>query len=272
MPHLRTSDSTSLFFSSFGDGPPLVFAHSWGFNGDMWSYQVPGLAERGANVVTYDRRGQGRSDRPANGYDLDTLADDLGVVVDSVRHDHDQVTLVGHSLGCSEVVRFLSRHPDAPVARVVLIAPVLPFLVQTTDNPDGIPAAALASRGAALRHDIGAWCADNTNGFFGTADVSPGLVAWLTRQIVDTPLHVLLATMSPLTLDLRAEVAKIDVPVLVVHGDADLSAPIERTGRRVADLAPDARLVVYPGAGHGLFASHHEHLNADIAAFAGLPA
>jgi pimeloyl-ACP methyl ester carboxylesterase len=219
--------------------------------------------------VTYDRRGQGRSDRPGSGFDLDTLADDLAAVVATV--GGDEVTLVGHSLGCSEVVRFLARHPDVSVARVVLVAPVLPFLVKTPDNPEGIDASALAARAAAISTDVGQWCADNTEGFFGTATVSRGLTDWLVRQIIDTPLPVLLATMAPLADDLRADVEKVSVPVLVVHGDADDSAPIDITGRRCVELAPDARLVVYPGAGHGLFASHHAQLNADIAAFAGLP-
>jgi pimeloyl-ACP methyl ester carboxylesterase len=268
MPHVRTTDGTDLFTSAFGEGAPMVFAHSWGFSGEMWNYQVPVLAELGARVVTYDRRGHGRSDRPGAGYDLDTLADDLAAVVRSV--GTEPVTLVGHSLGCSEIVRMLTRHPDVAVARVALVSPILPFLVRTPDNAHGLEPELLAARADALRADVPRWCTDNAPGFFGEATVCDGLESWLIRMIVDTPLSVLLATMSGMAEDLRGEVAALELPTLVVHGDLDASAPIASTGERVAELAPQARLEVYEGAGHGLFASHHARLDADLAAFAGL--
>lgn len=268
MPYCQSADGVNLYYQDWGTGAPVVFTHSWALSSDQWTYQMPALLDAGLRVVAYDRRGHGRSERPGSGYDFDTLADDLACLIQ--RLDLREITLVGHSLGAREIVRYLTRHGRERVRKVVLVAPTTPFLLQTEDNPDGWPAAAMEANLAALRADVPNWC-DNSNRagpYFGSAQNVQGLVDWTKRMIVDTPLYVLLELLKLQShADMRSELAQIRVPVLIVHGDADASAPIDLTGRKTARLLPDARLIEYPGAGHGLYASEHQRLNRDILEF-----
>jgi non-heme chloroperoxidase len=266
MPFIHTRDATSLFYSDWGEGKPAVFAHAWALNSDMWAYQIPDFVDSGLRCVTYDRRGHGRSDRPRDGYDYDTFADDLASLIEHL--DLHEITLIAHSLGCSEIIRYLSRHSDARVKRVVLLAPTMPRLRKAIDNPDGLDERILAASAEALKTDVPQWCADNAPPFFGRSSVSPGLTDWVTRQIVDTPLKVLLDTAATFaTADFRGELPSVRVPTLILHGDLDASAPIELTGQKTAELIPGSRLLVYEGSGHGLYAADHERVNSDILAF-----
>jgi pimeloyl-ACP methyl ester carboxylesterase len=244
-----------------------VFSHAWALNADMWNYQVPDLVETGQRCIAFDRRGHGRSDRPGTGYDYDTFADDLAALIAHL--DLDEATLVGYSSGCAEITRYLHRHGHDRVERVVFGAPLMPAIAKREDNPDGIEPGYLAASAAALKHDVPGWCADNAASFFGAAHpVSAGMVDWVTRQIVATPLKVLLDTMRlGVETDHRQQLAKIEVPTMVVHGTLDASAPIDLTARKVAALVPECELVVYEGAGHGLYAAEAERFNADLAAF-----
>ena len=231
--------------------------------------RLPALLSAGRRVIAYDRRGHGRSDRPGGGYDFDTLADDLATLINQLGLEH--VTLVGHSLGCREIVRYLTRHGSARVERIVFVGTTTPFLPRTDDNPDGIEPALIQANYDAVRANLPKWCTDfeAAGPYFGTTtkDVR-GLVEWTIRMIVDTPLFVLLETLRQMTsVDMRPELPRIDVPALIIHGDADASAPIALTGRKTARLMPHARLIEYAGAGHGLYASEHERLNADLLAF-----
>jgi pimeloyl-ACP methyl ester carboxylesterase len=267
--YFESSDHVQLYYQDWGSGSPVVFTHAWALSSEQWTYQMPALLEAGFRCVAYDRRGHGRSERPGGGYDFDQLADDLATLIE--RLDLHHMTLVGHSLGSREIVRYLTRHESARVDKLVLVAPTTPFLLRTADNPDGWDRALVDASLAALRADVPRWCADsNAAGpYFGTTarDVR-GLAEWTTRLIVDTPLFVLLETArNQLVTDMRADVTRITLPTLVVHGDADASAPIDLTGRKTAQLMPNARLVVYPGAGHGLYASEHERLNGDVLEF-----
>src|SRR5215213_5770721 len=192
MPFMQASDGTSLFYSDWGEGKPVVFAHAWALNSAMWAYQLPDFTDSGLRCVSFDRRGHGRSDQSRDGYDYDTFADDLASLIEQL--ELDEITLIGHSLGCSEIIRYLSRHGDARVERMVLLAPTTPMLRKTVDNPDGLDDGALAASAEALKHDVPGWCADNAPPFFGRTAVSPGLTDWVIGQIVDTPLKVLLDT------------------------------------------------------------------------------
>lgn len=269
MPFIETADRTSLFFTEWGCGPPVVFVHAWGLRSDAWNYQIPALTAAGLRCVVYDRRGHGRSDRPGTGYDIDTLADDLAAVID--HFGLEEVTLVSHSLGSKEAIRYLTRQGDARIARLALIAPTTPLLRRTADNPDGLDPALIDANYAAVAADVPRWCASFEAGgpYFGTSEgASPGLIDWTIRMIVDTPLPVLLETlMANVDVDMRSELQKIGVPTLIVHGDHDASAPLGLTGRKTAELIKGARLIVHPGAGHGLYASDHKALNADLLAF-----
>jgi pimeloyl-ACP methyl ester carboxylesterase len=271
MPFIETSDGTNLFYTDWGCGPAVVFTHAWALSSDQWTYQMPAFVDAGLRCVAYDRRGHGRSDRPGRGYELDTLADDLAQLIQ--RLDLRDVTLIGHSLGTREIVRYLTRYGQSRVGRLVLVAPTTPFLLRTDDNPDGWDASLVAANRAALQANVPKWCADSNavGPYFGTTagDVQ-GLVDWTIRQIVDTPLHVLLQTASQnIVVDMRAELPTLSLPCLILHGDADASAPIELTGRKTVSLIPGARLIEYAGAGHGLYASEHQRLNADALAFIG---
>ena len=269
MPFVETADRTSLFVTEWGSGPPVVFTHAWGLRSDQWNYQIPALAGSGLRCVLYDRRGHGRSDRPAAGYDIDTLADDLAAVIG--HFGLHGATLVAHSLGSKEAIRYLTRHGQERIARLVLIGPVTPLLRRTADNPDGLDPALIDANYAAVAANVPKWCADfeAAGPYFGSSPGgSQGLVDWTIKMIVDTPLPVLLETLEVnADVDMRAELQKIQVPALIIHGDQDASAPIELTGRKTAELIGGASLTVYPGAGHGLYASDHDTLNADLLAF-----
>lgn len=267
MPSRITHDSTTLHYSDWGDGSAVLFTHSWGLSGDMWSYEIPALVAAGLRCVTYDRRGHGRSDVPGRGYDLDCLADDLAGLIDHL--DLHEVTLVGHSLGSKEIVRYVTLHGLDRVSRVVFVAPTTPFLLATPDNPQGVAPEIFAASETALRRDVAAWCADGASTFWGpTASVSPGLEDWTIRQIVGTPLPVLLETMrANVTTDVRDELKALDAPTLILHGDADVSAPLQLTGHPTAELLPDAELVEFPGIGHGIYLTEHERVAEAIIAF-----
>ena len=269
MPFIEAADRTALFVTDWGSGPPVVFTHAWGLRSDQWNYQVPALAAAGLRCVLYDRRGHGRSDRSAAGYDIDTLADDQAAVIE--HFDLREATLICHSLGSKEGVRYLTRHGDSRIARMVLVAPVTPLLRRSADNPDGVDPALIEANYQAVAADVPKWCADfeAAGPYFGSSPGgSQGLVDWTTRMIVDTPLHVLLETLRlNADTDTRTELQKIQLPTLIIHGDQDASAPIGLTGRKTAELIPGASLSVYPGAGHGLYASDHDALNTDLLAF-----
>jgi pimeloyl-ACP methyl ester carboxylesterase len=264
---MLTADRVELFFTDQGDGPCVVFTHSWALNSDQWHYVVAGLLGNGHRCVTYDRRGHGRSDRHGGGWNMDMLADDLAQLIEHL--DLKDVTLVGHSMGCSEIVRYLTRHGSRRVSSAVFLAPILPLLVKTADNPDGIDTAYLDASLDHLGRDVPQWCADNAVGYFGVhPQVSAGMTEWTTRQIVDTPVTTLVDTMRMgAVTDFRAELPAFDVPTLLMHGDADASAPIEITGRKTASLLPRSTLIELPEVGHGLYVTHAAPIAEEIAKF-----
>ncbi|HEY2050210.1 MAG TPA: alpha/beta hydrolase [Caulobacteraceae bacterium] len=258
-------DGTRLRCCAWGEGAPVLFLHSWAMQARMWDYQFAALAPHGLRCVGFDRRGHGRSDQPAGGYDYDTFADDLAAVMEA--QDLRDVTLVGHSMGAGEAVRYLTRHGSGRVKGIVLLAPTTPLLAQTPDNPAGLPAAAFEAMRTAWRSDFPGWVAQNTAPFF-TPATSSALIDWIVRMMLEIPLPVALACNRAVTeTDFRAELARIDVPCLVIHGDADASAPLALTGAPTAALIPGSELKIYEGAPHGLMFTHTDRLNADILAF-----
>lgn len=262
---IRAKDGTRLFHRDWGEGPAVVFASSWALSGEMWAYQVAHLADAGFRCIAFDRRGHGRSDVPGRGYDMDTLADDIAAVIDGLALK--DVILVGHSMGGAEVVRYLGKHGTAKVRKVVLMAAVAPYVVQTPDNPYGAP---MAFHEATLRRyatDFPGWAMENQAPFF-TAETSPAMKEWLTDQLLATPVPVAVAAFKALIgKDLRPDLPRIDRPTLVMHGDKDASAPLAITGERLAAGIQGAALEVYPGAPHGLFVTHMEQVNRDLEAF-----
>jgi len=267
---IEAGDGTHLFFRDWGSGQPMVFAAPWGLNTDWWEYQMSYLAGHGMRCVGYDRRGHGRSGEPASGYDFDNLADDMAAVFDQL--DLRNVTLVGQSMGCGEIVRYLSRHGRARVARVVLVSTITPFIMKTSDNPDGVDEATLEQTPAMLSMDRAHVIAAAVPSFFGEPmnKVSPEMAEWWVRMMVDRcSLRVMIELQRMFTrTDFRPELRAIATPTLLIHGDHDVSVPIERTGRKTAELIPGCHLKVYENAAHGLPITHKDRLSADLLEFA----
>lgn len=262
---IDTRDGALLYWKEWGEGKPVLFLHSWANSSDLWQYQMHHLSTAGLRCIAYDRRGHGRSNDPGKGYDFDTLADDLDAVIDTL--GLREITLVGHSMGCGEIVRYLSRHGDKRVARIVLVGPTLPFLLKTADNPEGFDKAIAERVRNAWTKDFPRWLADNRRPFF-VPDTSSAMMDWGSHLSYQTSLHAAIeCSRAFIETDFRAELPQVTVPTLIVQGDADVSAPLERTGRRTAALIPGSQLRVYEGAPHGLMLTHIDRLNADLLAF-----
>jgi non-heme chloroperoxidase len=262
MPRIHATDDTELFYLDWGVGDPVVFVHGLQMSSDMWKYQMMHLAEHGFRVVAPDRRGHGRSDDPGTGYDFDTLADDLAMLLDEL--DLSDATLVGHSMGGGEIARYLSRHGHARVSQIVLLSSTVPKL-------EVEPQAQTAVLNQ-LSAGYAEWLQDNASLSFG--DELPGCaIPQLDRERtirdwMGTSLQAVVAcTAANLSADFRAELSEIEVPALVVHGDHDAFAPLETCARRAADLLPDSRLVIYEGAAHMPQLSHRRQLNSDLLTF-----
>lgn len=269
MPNFRTTDGTTLAYQDYGTGAPIVFVAGWSLYSDMWEYQLPYFVERGYRCILVDRRGHGRSDWSPAGYDIDTRADDLGALVEHL--DLREVTLVAHSAGGGEVVRYLSRHGQDRVSRIALLAPAIPFMCRTADNPVGVPIEFLDASNAELRADRPKWFADRLEGYFATqlgVRVSrPVMEEEMRRCLSASPYAIDLMQRELFTSDHRADVAAVTVPMLLLHGIPDESIPIDVSSRQAMKLAPHAVLKEYPDAGHGLYISHAAQVNADILEF-----
>jgi non-heme chloroperoxidase len=270
MPFVQTDDDVSLFFRDWGEGEPVVFCAAWALSSVAWQYQMISVVDSGRRAVAYDRRGHGRSDDPGHGYDYDTLADDLARLVE--RLDLRDVTLVAHSMGSGDAVRYLTRHGDSRVARLVLLAPTTPFVLKTPDNQHGVDGELFAERRDEWRRDFGRWILENEGPYFGDglagSEVSSLLRDWTKADMLATTLQAAIEFQrSAVETDFRAELAALSLPTLIVQGDADASAPLPLTGARTAELLPNCRLLVYENAPHGLYLTHREKFNADLLAF-----
>jgi non-heme chloroperoxidase len=265
-PHLiETRDGVRLYWSQTGRGRPVLFVNSLGAPMQMWDYQVAFLSEKGFRCVTIDRRGHGRSDQPADGYDPDTFADDLAEAIEAL--GLTGLTLVGHSMAAQEIVRYLTRHGGDRISRAILIAPNTPCLSWRPDNPIGVSEEAFVAQREAWMADYPAWVVENAPPFF-TPETSPAMLAWGVNMMLAVSLPVMLAChRAMVAADFRHEMKSITTPTLILHGDRDASAPLALTGQPSADLLPNCRLQIYPGAPHGLMYTHMSRANADILAF-----
>lgn len=267
---IRTADGAELFHRDWppaaGQGEPVLFVGGWSLPSDAWNYQMLALRERGLRVLAYDRRGHGRSSDPGRGYDFDTLADDLAAVIEAL--DLRGVTLVGHSMGCNEIIRYLGRHGGARVRRVALLGTMTPMVARADDHPDGVdPALFDCFRNEQLMKDFPLWMDENIGPFL-TPDTAPAMGGWLRQMALGTSALALLECNRAVTAaDFRAELRGIGLPVLLIAGDVDVSAPLELTARPTAALLPNARLKVYHGAPHGMFLTHMARVNADLMEF-----
>jgi non-heme chloroperoxidase len=263
--HVPAKDGTKLFVQDWGSGQPLLFLAAWTFNSGIWGSYIAALNAKGFRCIAPDRRGHGRSDMPATGYDIDTLADDVAAIIE--QRDLRGVTLVTHSMGSIEAVNYLARHGSERIAKLVLLAPTTPFLVQTEDNPDGVPQAAIEADNAAVAQDFAKWIDANEAPFF-MPDTPEITRAWVREMMLGVPVPVAAACRKTVSFaDLRAAAAGIDLPTLIVQGDKDASSPLPLTGAKTAKLIKGSKLVVYEGAPHGLTLTHSERLVSDLLAF-----
>jgi non-heme chloroperoxidase len=271
MSHVTTEDGTQIFYKDWGaEGSPVLLSHGWPLNADAWDAAALFLATNGHRVIAHDRRGHGRSSQTWHGNEMNTYADDLAALIDTL--DLTGVTLVGHSTGGGEIVRYVGRHGTSRVAKVVLVAAVPPLMVRTDDNPAGLPievfdairVGELADRSQAYR-DLadGPFFGNNRNGA-----VSQGVrdTFWLQSVACGhRAAYECIAAFS--ATDFRGDLAKIDVPTLVIHGDDDQIVPFEVGGLRSVDLIDGAVLKVYEGRPHGLPDTDRDRLHADLLTF-----
>ncbi|MEA3180168.1 MAG: non-heme chloroperoxidase [Gammaproteobacteria bacterium] len=263
---ILTRDGTELFYRDWGTDAPVIFLAGWALSSDFWAYQMGPLSDAGFRCIAYDRRGHGRSSDPGRGFDYDSLADDLADVLNAL--DLTGVTLVAHSMGLGEAIRYLFRHGSQRVTRLALVGPILPLPTKTPDNPEGTdPAVWEGFRRNVLQRDFPKWLDDNAGPFF-VADTSAGMVSWVKHMMLECSMKAVVECNRTITTtDFRGQLPQLRMPTIVIHGDRDVSAPLDLTGRRVASLIPGARLEIYPGAPHGLPLTHSAQLNRDLLEF-----
>jgi non-heme chloroperoxidase len=271
MTMIGTKDGTHLYYKDWGSGPPVIFSHGWPLSSDSWESQMLFLAAHGYRCIAHDRRGHGRSSQPWNGNDMNTFADDLSVVIEAL--DLKKAVLVGFSMGGGEVARYIGRHGTGRLAKVALIASVPPLMLKTPTNPGGLPIAVFDGLRAATMTDRAQLYRNLAGGpFFGFnrpgAKVSQGLIDWFCLQGMHASLKSTLDCIKAFSeTDFTRDLQDFDVPTLVVHGDDDQIVPIDAAGKASAKIIKNAKLLVYPGAPHGLTDTHKDKLNADLLAF-----
>lgn len=268
MPTIKTTDGTEIYYKDWGTGQPILFSHGWPLSADMWDAQMLFFAERGYRTVAFDRRGFGRSGQPWGGYDYDTMADDIGALITAL--DLRDVVLVGFSMGGGDVTRYIARHGSGRVAKLALVSAVTPIFGKTADH-DGPDKSFFDALKAGIVKDRAQFLDDFNPIFYGTnkgMSVSQGVF----KQTLQIALMASIkATVDCATAfaetDFRPDMQTIDVPTLVVHGDADQVVPFESTGKLAAEMIRGAALKVYPGAPHATATTHADRLNADLLAF-----
>jgi non-heme chloroperoxidase len=266
----ENSTEIELYYEDHGSGQPVVLIHGYPLDGHSWEKQSAALLAAGHRVITYDRRGFGRSGQPTVGYDYDTFAADLKAVLD--RLDLRDVVLVGFSMGTGEVGRYLGTHGSDRVAKAAFLASLEPFLLRTDDNPTGVPQEVFDGISAAVTADRYAYFTEFYKNFYNTDET---LGSRLSEEALRNSWNVAAgaswfasgAAVPTWTTDFRADIPKIDVPALILHGTADRILPIDATGRPFHELLPEARYVEIENAPHGLLWTHADEVNEALLAF-----
>ncbi|MBS4003866.1 MAG: alpha/beta hydrolase [Afipia sp.] len=265
---LKLRDGTELYYKDWGSGKPVLFSHGWPLSADMWDAQMLFLASHGYRAIAFDRRGFGRSSQPWSGYDYDTFANDIAELIDHL--NLKEIALVGFSMGGGDIVRYVARHGSARVSKLALISAVTPLFVKTSDH-DGVDKTVFDGIKTGLVKDRPQFLDNFSPLFYGTnhgMKVSRGVF----KQTLQIGLQASIkATIDCVTAfsetDFRPDMAKIDVPTLVIHGDDDQVVPFPFTGKLAAEMIRDAKLKVYKGAPHATAITHADQLNADLLEF-----
>lgn len=270
MATIQTKDDISLYVKDWGTGNPVILVHGWPLSADSWDLIAIRLVQAGHRVISYDRRGFGRSDQPWEGYDYDTLADDLQAVINE--KNLNDVSLVGFSMGGGEIARYLSRHQGKNIKRVALISSVVPMLLQTADHPDGVPKHVFDDMQAKIIEDRPKFFATFFKDFYGVGVLSHPV----SQEFIDSNVQVALQASLKATLecvssfsqtDFRPDLASFNVQTLVIHGTADKTVPNEITAHAVKKAVPHATLIEYDGEPHGIVATQADRLTKDLLEF-----
>jgi non-heme chloroperoxidase len=270
MSTITVKDGTTIYYKDWGEGPVVTFSHGWPLNSDAWDGQMLFLAQNGFRVVAHDRRGHGRSSQASSGNDMNGYAEDLAAVMDNL--DLKDVTLVGHSTGGGEVARYIGLHGTKRVAAAVLIAAVPPIMVKTAANPEGLPIEAFDGFRSSLAKDRSQFYKDFAVMFYGAnrpgAKVSQGMLdqfwLWSMQSGLENAYDCIKAFSET---DFTEDLKKFDVPTLVMHGEDDQVVPIKDSAKKSAKLIKGSQEIYYPGRPHGLTATHHDEVNADLLKF-----
>jgi non-heme chloroperoxidase len=270
MSTITTRDGTEIYYKDWGEGPAVTFSHGWPLNADAWDGQMLFLAQNGYRAIAHDRRGHGRSSQASSGNDMDGYADDLAAVIEAL--DLTDVTAVGHSTGGGEVARYIGRHGTARLAKAVLIAAVPPIMVQTPANPEGLPLEVFDGMRAALVKDRSQFYRDLAVQFYGAnrpgAEVSQGILDQFWLWSMQAGLKGAYESIKAFSeTDFTEDLRRFDVPTLVLHGEDDQIVPVRDSAVKSARIIPGAKDIYYPGAPHGITATHQGRVNAELLAF-----
>jgi non-heme chloroperoxidase len=269
MSTFETSDGVEIYYKDWGKGKPVLFSHGWPLDADMWESQMLFLSSRGYRTIAFDRRGFGRSSQPWDGYNYDTFADDIHQLIEHLQLT--DVTLVGFSMGGGDVTRYIARHGTSKVAGLALLGAVVPAFVKSDNYPQGVDSKVFEDIKAGVLKDRPQFISNFNPIFYGTNighSVSAGIFSQTVNIAMLASLKGTLDCVSAFsTTDFRPDMAKIDVPTIVIHGDSDVVVPFEATGKQAVEMISDVRLKLYEGAPHGFAVTHCARLNEDLLAF-----
>jgi pimeloyl-ACP methyl ester carboxylesterase len=271
MPYVHAPDGTRLFFSIWGSGEPVLFVHGGNVGSAVWEFQIPALVAQGFECITYDQRGFDRSDVSSSDYSLDTLTDDLDVLIRHLRRP--SLSVVTLSFGSCVLARYLSRHGSDRIRKSALVSAVTPFFAKSADNPDGIdPELAYEPFCRGMVENRAQTFLDSLDLFFNPAaaehPVTQGIRMWIMHLAMRNPLMAMIELYRvTFFADLRLDMRAFTMPTLLVHGEQDVFAPPAATAVRTHEMIPHSKLISYPGASHGLMFTHHDRLNRDLGDF-----
>ena len=273
MPYFKSktgNETLQLFYEDLGNDNPIIFIGGWPLTHQMWEYQLTPLRELGFRCIAYDRRGFGKSDQSLKSYDYDVLAEDLKNLIDELNVDN--VTLVGFSMGGGEVVRYCSKYNCERISKIILVSSVIPYMLKTDDNPEGVPIEQIQEFDQQIRNDRADFLESFGKHFYGvnfiSHPVSSGILDWTNSLAFAASQKAMLGCMESFSqTDFRNELSSINIPALIIHGDSDNIVPIKATSEQASAIIIGSLYKIYPGAPHGLFYTHRDVLNRDLISF-----